>query len=330
MRDDAGRAMRARGAAAVAVWTARGGRVRGSARAIDVENAGGVREAHDSAPYAPDAKIPRWRTPTPRPRVSRDAGYLRRRLRRAPPGGGAADGGRRRAALHAARARRPQRAQRGRAGGAGWRRPRPAAAAAACRTGRRTAAWRSSTGRSRASPPGRMPRPSCWHAAATIPDALARLEGSFVAAVWDAGRGRLVLVNDRFGLRNLYYAITDGCLVFAPLVGPLCRLAGVDADARRCGRGGRPAPLRARPRHADARARGTGAAAREHRLLRARRAARAALLDAALPARPGTLVRLHGRARAASRRRGAARLCGAGTRRRCRSARGSTRAPSSP
>lgn len=59
--------------------------------------------------------------------------------------------------------------------------------------------------------------------------ALAALEGSFVAAVWDAARGRLMLVNDRFGLRNLYYARTGGCLVFAPLVAPLLHLAGVDA-----------------------------------------------------------------------------------------------------
>ncbi len=61
------------------------------------------------------------------------------------------------------------------------------------------------------------------------PAALAALEGSFVAAVWDAARGRLVLANDRFGLRNLYYALTGGGVVFAPLVAPLLRLAGVDA-----------------------------------------------------------------------------------------------------
>ena len=58
---------------------------------------------------------------------------------------------------------------------------------------------------------------------------LEALEGSFVAAIWDAARGRLVLVNDRFGLRNLYYARTRGVVVFAPLVAPLLRLAGVDA-----------------------------------------------------------------------------------------------------
>src|SRR5262245_53477673 len=61
------------------------------------------------------------------------------------------------------------------------------------------------------------------------PAALAGLEGSFVAAIWDAPAGRLVLVNDRFGLRNLYYACVGGCLVFAPLVAPLLGLTGVDA-----------------------------------------------------------------------------------------------------
>src|SRR4029453_10114963 len=53
------------------------------------------------------------------------------------------------------------------------------------------------------------------------PAALAEFEGSFVAAIWDAAERRLVLVNYRFGLRNLYYASAGGCLVFAPLVAPL-------------------------------------------------------------------------------------------------------------
>jgi asparagine synthase (glutamine-hydrolysing) len=60
------------------------------------------------------------------------------------------------------------------------------------------------------------------------PATLAQLEGSFVAAVWDAERGQLFLVNDRFGLRNLYFAIAKGVLVFAPLVAPLLDVPGVD------------------------------------------------------------------------------------------------------
>jgi asparagine synthetase B (glutamine-hydrolysing) len=60
------------------------------------------------------------------------------------------------------------------------------------------------------------------------PGAVAGLEGSFVGAVWDAARAELVLVNDRFGLRNCYWAVAGGVLVFAPLVGPLLALAGVD------------------------------------------------------------------------------------------------------
>ena len=44
---------------------------------------------------------------------------------------------------------------------------------------------------------------------------LRRLHGSFVAAVWDAPRRQLTLVNDRFGMRPLYYAQIAGRLVFA-------------------------------------------------------------------------------------------------------------------
>jgi asparagine synthase (glutamine-hydrolysing) len=77
---------------------------------------------------------------------------------------------------------------------------------------------------------GDEPAPAVLACACKDPAALARLEGSFVAAIWDAPRGRLVLVNDRFGLRNLYYALVGNCIVFSPLVGPLCRLEGVDAS----------------------------------------------------------------------------------------------------
>lgn len=42
------------------------------------------------------------------------------------------------------------------------------------------------------------------------------LEGVFVLAVWDAGKGSLLVANDRFGLLPTYYACYDGQLVFAP------------------------------------------------------------------------------------------------------------------
>jgi asparagine synthase (glutamine-hydrolysing) len=43
----------------------------------------------------------------------------------------------------------------------------------------------------------------------------AALHGSFAAALWDAGARRLTLVNDRFGMKNLYYAHLGGRLLFA-------------------------------------------------------------------------------------------------------------------
>jgi asparagine synthase (glutamine-hydrolysing) len=68
------------------------------------------------------------------------------------------------------------------------------------------------------------------------PQSLARVEGSFALAMWDAPRATLVLAHDRFGLRNVYYTRAGGVVCFAPLVGALlafgvCRpeidLAGV-------------------------------------------------------------------------------------------------------
>jgi asparagine synthase (glutamine-hydrolysing) len=46
------------------------------------------------------------------------------------------------------------------------------------------------------------------------PDFFAGLHGKFVAALWDARHRRLVLANDRFGMRPLYYAQLDGRLLF--------------------------------------------------------------------------------------------------------------------
>jgi asparagine synthase (glutamine-hydrolysing) len=46
-------------------------------------------------------------------------------------------------------------------------------------------------------------------------DSLRRLDGTFVAAIWDGRRGRLILACDRFGMRPLYYADRPGRLLFA-------------------------------------------------------------------------------------------------------------------
>src|SRR5262249_41012447 len=41
------------------------------------------------------------------------------------------------------------------------------------------------------------------------------LHGKFVAALWDARARQLILVNDRFGMRPVYYAELPGRLLFA-------------------------------------------------------------------------------------------------------------------
>jgi asparagine synthase (glutamine-hydrolysing) len=49
------------------------------------------------------------------------------------------------------------------------------------------------------------------------------LNGAFIIGVYDKGRNRLVLTNDRFGLYQLFYAIHTGRLIFAPeMKGILC------------------------------------------------------------------------------------------------------------
>jgi len=48
--------------------------------------------------------------------------------------------------------------------------------------------------------------------------ALRGLSGSFALALWDGRRRRLLLVNDRFALRNVYWTADDHRLVFAPQV----------------------------------------------------------------------------------------------------------------
>jgi asparagine synthase (glutamine-hydrolysing) len=54
-----------------------------------------------------------------------------------------------------------------------------------------------------------------------------RLHGAFAAAIWDTRRRVLTLVNDRFGMRPLYYAELPGRLMFASEIKPLLVDSGV-------------------------------------------------------------------------------------------------------
>lgn len=56
---------------------------------------------------------------------------------------------------------------------------------------------------------------------------LASLHGLFSGAVWDAAKRRLLLVNDRFGMKPLFYAREGGRLVFASEVKALLRCSAV-------------------------------------------------------------------------------------------------------
>jgi asparagine synthase (glutamine-hydrolysing) len=52
-------------------------------------------------------------------------------------------------------------------------------------------------------------------------DCLARLRGMFAFAVWDSNRRRLLLARDRFGVKPLYYAQSEGRFAFASEVRPI-------------------------------------------------------------------------------------------------------------
>lgn len=61
------------------------------------------------------------------------------------------------------------------------------------------------------------------------------LHGSFVAAIWDAARRRLTLVNDRFGTRPLYYTRLPGKFLFASQIAALLADPAVSRQPSRRG-----------------------------------------------------------------------------------------------
>ncbi len=57
-----------------------------------------------------------------------------------------------------------------------------------------------------------------------------RVNGTFVAAIWEARHRRLILVNDRFGMKPLYYALLPDRLLFASEIKSLLADAAVPRD----------------------------------------------------------------------------------------------------
>ena len=57
---------------------------------------------------------------------------------------------------------------------------------------------------------------------------LARLEGMFAFALWDAPKRRLVLMRDRLGIKPLYYSWRNGRLVFGSEIKAVLRAGGID------------------------------------------------------------------------------------------------------
>lgn len=58
------------------------------------------------------------------------------------------------------------------------------------------------------------------------------VQGAYVCAVWDAGRGRVIVANDHFALYPTFYARPAGRLVFAPEVKGVLTDPGVDRALR--------------------------------------------------------------------------------------------------
>ncbi|HUQ84444.1 MAG TPA: asparagine synthase (glutamine-hydrolyzing) [Gemmatimonadaceae bacterium] len=57
------------------------------------------------------------------------------------------------------------------------------------------------------------------------PSCVNQLRGMFAFAIWDHGRGRLVLARDRIGKKPLYILRRDGCLYFASALGAVKQVA---------------------------------------------------------------------------------------------------------
>src|SRR5690606_35710009 len=61
-------------------------------------------------------------------------------------------------------------------------------------------------------------------------ECLARFNGDFAFALWDAREKRLMLARDRMGVRPLYYTRQDGTLYFASEIKALLAVPGVAAE----------------------------------------------------------------------------------------------------
>lgn len=53
-----------------------------------------------------------------------------------------------------------------------------------------------------------------------------RLRGMFAFAIWDAGKSRLFAARDFFGIKPFYYAVIDGCFVFASEIKSILQFPG--------------------------------------------------------------------------------------------------------